>query len=137
MGYTPIFIGDMKVGMQRNIDSYLIPNDAFQTLENAYLWRGRIYKKGGCNLLGRLGVRTDFLGTRTAGADTFNGFLSSPPIEPGSIVITDGVTTFTDNGTAGFVVTPVAGNGTVNAPTNYATGAINITFNVGNNGALV
>ena len=137
MGYTPFFVGPYTVGLEKDLDSYLIPETAFPVLDNAYLWRGRVYKKGGTQLLGRLGVREDTLGTRGAGADTYNTNLAYTPIEPGTIVITDGVTTFTDDGEGGFVVTPVAGNGTVNAPTNYATGAINITFNVGNLGATV
>lgn len=138
--YSPYFVGNYKVGLETDLDPYLIPEDAFPTLENAYLWRGRVLKKGGYDLLGRLGIRMDtapLLPNRTAGADTYNVVLNYPPIEPGTIVITDGVTTFTDNGTGGFVITPVAGNGTVLGPTNYATGAINIRFNVGNAGAAV
>lgn len=150
MAYSPYFVGPYKTGLEKDMDSYLIPEEAFQELENAYVWRGRVYKKGGCELLGieansiyagRLGKRTISLAARTGGADVYNLAITANaldlPIEPGSLIITDGITTFTDNGTGGFVVTPVAGNGTVNAPTNYATSAINITFNVGNAGAAV
>lgn len=136
MAYTPYFIGPYTVGLEKDLDSYLIPETAFQNLDNAYLWRGRVYKKGGTEPLGRLGIRIQVLGTRGAGADIYNLSLSPAPIEPGSLVITDGTTTFTDNGIGGFTIAP-GGNGTVNAPTNYATGAINITFNVGNAGATV
>lgn len=150
MAYSPYFVGPYKTGLEKDMDSYLIPEEAFQELENAYVWRGRVYKKGGTELLGietnsiyagRLGKRTISLAARGAGADVYNLALTANPLdlplEPGSLIITDGTTTFTDNGTGNFVVTPVAGNGTVNAPTNYATSAINITFNVGNAGAAV
>lgn len=137
MAYTPYFIGPYTVGLEKDLDSYLIPETAFPNLDNAYLWRGRVYKKGGTQNLGFLGIRQQILGTRGAGADVYNLNLNFTPILPGSLIITDDTTTFTDNGTGGFTITPVPGNGTVNAPTNYATGAINITFNVGNAGATV
>jgi hypothetical protein len=143
-GYTPYFIGPSDVGLQKDLDSYLIPDTAFTNLDNAYVRRGRVYKKGGYQLLGqgpkagRLGTRTIQIGVRSAGADTYNLTISTNPndltIEPGSLIITDGTTTFTDNGTGGFTIT---GAGVVNGPTNYTTSAINITFSNGNNGALV
>jgi len=149
MAYSPYFVGPYQTGLKKDLDSYLIPEDAFPELENAYLWRGRVYKKGGYQRLGlesnatysgRLGIRSFTIGTRGAGADTYNLTITTNPldltIQPGTLFISDGVTSFTDNGTGGFVVTPGA-NGTVNAPTNYATSAINITFNVGNAGAPV
>lgn len=135
-GFTPYFVGPYKTGQQYDLDAYLIPEDAFPTLVNAYLWRGRIYKKGGNTLIGRLGVRQETFGTRGAGNTHVIGNLLSVPVEPGSIVITDGVTTFTDNGIGGFVITP-GGNGTVNNPTNYTTGAIDVTFTVANLGATI
>jgi len=134
MAYTPYFIGPYTVGLEKDLDSYLIPETAFPNLDNAYLWRGRVYKKGGTQPLGRLGTRIQVLGIRGAGADTYNLSLSPTPIEPGSLSIGDGITLFEDDGNGGFTITPI-GNGIVNAPTNYATGAINITFSVGNAGA--
>jgi hypothetical protein len=150
MAYSPYFIGPYKVGLETDLDSYLIPEDAFPELENAYVWRGRVYKKGGYELLGeeagsvyagRLGLRFIPFAVRTAGADVYNLAITANaldlPIQPGTLIITDGVTAFVDNGTGGFTVLPAPGNGTVNAPTNYTTSAINITFNIGNNLAPV
>lgn len=134
MTYTPFFVGPVQTGLQLNLDPYLIPDDAFQQLVNAYLWRGRVYRKGGNQLLGQLGVRTDTLANRTAGADVYNSTTAYNPIQPGSLVITDGVTIFFDLGNGNFGIT---GAGTQNAPINYTTGAYNITFNVGNAGASV
>ena len=149
MAYSPYFVGPYQTGLKKDLDSYLIPEDAFPVLENAYLWRGRVYKKGGYVRLGaesnftysgRLGIRNFTIGTRGAGADTYNLTITTNPldltIQPGTLLITDGVTTFVDNGTGGFTITPGA-NGTMLGVTNYTTSAINIRFNVGNNGAPV
>lgn len=141
MGYQPYFVGPIKVGLERDLDSYLIPEDAFQDLENAYLWRGRVYKKGGYQLLGddplyhgRIGIRQDYLAARGAPPDIYAGNTIYAPIEPGSLTITDGITTFTDNGIGGMIVTSGAGiNGTIN----YATGAYVVTFTGVNAGAAV
>lgn len=135
MGYTPHMIADIRTGLQRNVTPFLAADDAFPTLENAYLWRGRIYKKGGNVLLGRLGARAETLAIRGVGNTHIATNLFYTPIEPGSIVITDLVTTFTDDGVGGFIIT--GGTGTVNAPTNYTTGAIDITFTTANLGAVV
>lgn len=151
MAYSPYFVGPYKVGLEKDLDSYLIPEDAFPTLENAYLWRGRIYKKGGYDRLGkgdnptqylqmyagRIGIRDDILVVRAGAPQVYNAATAYNPIEPGSLVITDGVTTFIDDGLGGFTITPIPANGTVIAPTNYTTGVYNIQFNVLNNGAPV
>lgn len=134
MGYTPYFVGPLKVGLEKDMDSYLIPEDAYPTLENAYLWRGRNYKKGGTQILGRLGVRTDTLAVRGAPPQTYAANTLWTPIEPGTLVITDGITTFTDNGLGVMVVTSGLGNpGTIN----YTTGAYSVTFTGVNAGATV
>lgn len=135
MGYTPLLIGPISDGLRKDLQPFLLPEDAFPALENAYQFRGSIYKKGGNTLLSRLGIRREDLATRGAGVTNVNVALHYPPIEPGSIIITDGVTTFTDNGIGGFVI--AGGNGVVNAPTNYVTGQINITFNDANPGAHI
>lgn len=133
--YEPLLIADYRTALEKDIDSWLLPLDGYPTLTNAFEYRGRIYKKGGSQFLGRLGVRTQTLATRGAGNTTINTTLAYVPIEPGSLVITDGTTTFTDNGTGGFTIS--GGTGIVNAPTNYITGAINITFTTANLGAVI
>lgn len=142
MGYQPYFIGPIKVGLERDMDSYLIPEDAFPDLENAYLWRGRIYKKGGYSLLGfesgnphagRLGIRNDSLAVRGAPPEVYAGNTDYAPIEPGSLIISDGQETFTDNGSGVMVRSPAGGNGTIN----YTTGAYSVTFTLVNAGAAV
>lgn len=136
--YTPLLIANYRTALERDIDSWLLPQDGYPILQNSFEYRGRIYKKGGSLAFGRLGVRAETLvAARGAGATVVALNLAYVPIEPGSIVITDGVTTFTDDGVGGFVVTPNPADGTVNVATNYGTGAINITFNAANPGAAI
>lgn len=134
MTYQPLTIANMKTGLEKDIDSFLIAEDAFPVLNNAYLWRGRVYTKGGTQLLGRLGVRLQRIDTRGAPPQVVAGNLLFIPIEPGSLTITDGITTFTDNGVGGLILTSGVGtSGTIN----YTTGAYSVTFNAVNAGAAV
>jgi len=144
MGYTPYFVGPYKTGMERDLDSYLIPEDAFPTLFNAFLWRGRVYKKAGYDRLGksqnplyagRIGIRQDTLAVRAGAPQTYAGTLAYFPIEPGSLQFTDGITIFQDDGLGNIVVKTGSGTpGTIN----YTTGVYaNVTFTALNNGASV
>jgi len=54
---------------------------------------------------------------------TFTATLSKTPIKPGSVTVTDGTETFTDNGD-GTLTGSLGGTGTIN----YVTGEITVTF---------
>lgn len=60
----------------------------------------------------------------TPPAKTFSGTLADGPVEPGSVVVTDGVEAFSDDG-LGVLTGDAGGAGTID----YATGAISVTFN--------
>ena len=62
-----------------------------------------------------------------AGSTSYSGTLTFFPIRAGTVVVTDGTETFTDNG-LGVLVSSVSGgaNGTIN----YTTGAFAVTFDV-------
>lgn len=121
--YQPFLIANPRTGLERDITPFLLPNDAYPLLENCYLFRGRILKKGGTTLLGRLGFRTRWERTRAAAPDAFSFVL--PPFERGSATVTDGVTTFQDNGGGVFAV--VAGAGTAGT-VDYVTFTVTGTF---------
>jgi hypothetical protein len=49
----PLF-GMMDAGLQNDRKPLFLPDKAFQTLDNAYAWRGRVVKRQGQEFLGRL-----------------------------------------------------------------------------------
>lgn len=53
-GYKPIKIAAFETGLVKERPEFLLVNDAFTELENAYLWRQTIRKKSGKSLVGRL-----------------------------------------------------------------------------------
>ncbi len=101
VGYEPLYIKKMETGLVQNRQNFLLPNDAYPVLNNAYVWRERILRKPGCEFLGRLArCFTDIaFGNFSGGAQpTFSGNLytiaglANPPetnanIEIGSVSI--------------------------------------------------
>lgn len=45
-------IAPFNSGLQSNLKSWLLPEDAFTTLQNAYVWRGRVKKRFGSRFMG-------------------------------------------------------------------------------------
>lgn len=60
----PLFIGPYNLGVQQNLKPFMIPEEAFVDMLNVYVFRGRVEKKAGYQLLGRL--RHVFTGIVTA-----------------------------------------------------------------------
>jgi hypothetical protein len=145
-----IVVGPIDRGLKTNRTAFVIDNDSFPTLINAYQWRGRVKRKRGTDLLVRLqrffnststaynpGLNTIVL---VAGAgNLLTTFSVSVPqftlqsngnIVPGSIRITDGGNVYTDptppDGT--LLKNGVADPGST---INYATGAFQLA-GVGN-----
>ena len=140
----PFVIAGSSLGLRDDIKPYLIPEQAFSSLDNAYVWRERVRKRDGFEFIGRLRRElTAQAGTAidlTLSPESFNlftilGLLATEPnasIEPGTptspIVIIIGPDTLTDNtGTGVFTVAP--GANITAATINYATGVITLTFN--------
>lgn len=124
-------------GLRNDVLAFNVDNDSFPTLINAYQWRGRIKRKRGTSLLGRLrrffnstsaSYSTTTTFNLTAGAgNILTGFSlqANGNIVPGSVSITDTVSAnvYTDPAMDGTLVGAPSGTGTIN----YATGAITIT----------
>lgn len=74
-----IVIGPVSKGLRNDVRPFNVDNDSFPTLVNAYQWRGRIKRKRGTSLLGRLNrALSDLsLGT-TDGSGDFTGNIFSP-----------------------------------------------------------
>lgn len=122
-------IGSDK-GIQTNVKPYLIPDKAFQELQNAYVYRDRLVKRENLKLLGRLRrvLTAQALGN-TDGAGAFSGNIfnilgleSTASLEGGSIVVTIGATMLIETSAGSGILAGGLATGTIN----YATGAITI-----------
>lgn len=119
-GYSPLKITGMTTGLVQNREEFILPDDAYPTLVNAYVWRERIKRKKGYQLLGRLQRN---IGT-TDGAGNAVVVISPLPIQSGIASFTVGATLFTDPGGASPVALLTNGPGT--ATLNRATGTLTI-----------
>jgi hypothetical protein len=74
-------------------------------------------------------VPDEVIATGNGATQVYNDTVASSPVEPGTLAITDGVETFTDDG-SGRLAGSAGGSGTIN----YKTGAVSLDFNanVGN-----
>lgn len=127
--YIPLKIVGNATGLVQDRQNFLLPNDAYPVLQNAYIWREQIKRKDGWQLLGRLQrfFSLASLGTSSASPWSFNIYtllsITEPnaQINPGSVVIVVGGTiTFTDNGQGIFTSVTPGNSGTIN----YETGAV-------------
>lgn len=116
-----LVLANFQTGYETDRAPFLINNDAFPVLNNMYVWRGRLKKKRGTSLLGRLQRSISVSHALSGGS-----FTLSAPVVPGTINLVGGTdgTTYTDplkNGT----LTATGGTGT-GGTINYATGVITI-----------
>jgi len=125
-GYSPLKITGYESGLVQERENFLLPDDAYPQLRNAYVWRERILRKKGYQLLGRL--QREVTATALYASDSFNLYTflsiteSTAEIAIGSIEITLGAETYTDNEDGTLTGVP-SGSATVN----YVTGDIVFT----------
>lgn len=139
-----LFIGPYEAGLQKNLEPWLLPDQAFPILEDIYIWRGRAKKKEGHGFVGRLHREAptlpDALGVTAGAGATFTGTIAGAnvPISPGTVTITAGGLTLTDyqaavsgrpnphyNGIGTLSTNTVNSNyGTID----YETGVVNLNF---------
>jgi len=139
MPYAPLKIAGFETGLVQDREDYILPNDAFPTLFNAYVWRERILRKQGSQSLGRLRriLTAQSIGGGTQASPwSFNLFtiLSvvgsiSQELEIGSLVFTlnGGTTVLNDQGDGTLTASVGVGSGTIN----YITGDITIIHSEG------
>jgi hypothetical protein len=130
-----LVIGPIDKGLRTDRTAFVIDNDNFPTLINAYQWRGRVKRKRGTQFLGRLTrffnsiigaySSTPTINLAAGAANLLTGFSieSRGNIVPGTVIIHDVTAsiTYIDNGNGNLIGSP-SGTGTIN----YATGAITI-----------
>lgn len=137
-GYRPFPITEQKTGMFDYTQAWIRPQDAWEPLENAFIYRGVLNKRDGYIEFGRMAYRDNgtalVLGDGGAAySDASVGAITLPtlPIRPGSLIIVaqsaaGPLLTATDNGAGQFigdVVAPPSG------AIDYALGTWSLTFN--------
>ena len=146
MTFKPFYISSYEndSGLDQYAEAFLIPERAFPQLEDAYAFRGRIKRREGFSLLGRLRRELTALAlTNADGTATYNeaDILSSvrateanAEIQNGTLVITidrgnPNETIYEDSTTDG-ILTYTSGAFTGAGTVNYITGEITISFTV-------
>jgi len=97
MTLQPFLIADTRIGIERDLEPWLLPNDAYPDLQDAYIWRGRVHKRKGFQFLARL---RRIIGT-TNGAGDRTITLLNIPLAAGVSQFVCGAETYQDNGSAG------------------------------------
>lgn len=88
-----LIIGPIDRGLRTDRTAFVIDNDSFPRLINAYQWRGRIKRKRGTSKLTRL---QRIIGTTDAVTGNFTITINPHPLEPGISVFTIGSSVFVD-----------------------------------------
>lgn len=136
MSYQPLYISAYQTGLVQSRQNFLLPNDAYPTLENAFVFRERIQRKSGCRLLGRLRrVIEDQADASFVldGGGAYSGNLKSilsletnSELEVSSVSVSDGVGTWSDNGDG-----TLTGTGGRTGTINYSTMALTLSGGAG------
>jgi ubiquitin-activating enzyme E1-like protein len=123
--YKPLYVQGMSTGLVQNRQQFILPNDAYPVLENAFVWREQLKRRQGLQLLGRLQRSFSAFNFFLSGASpwTFNilsvsGYvLTANNANPGKIT-----TTYPHGLTTGdkVIITGIVG----------ATGYNNVTFTI-------
>lgn len=145
MAYQPHYIAqyDENSGLNTYYEPFILPEKAFPVLEDAICFRGRVKKREGFRLLGRLRRKITHIkltnqanGAAYAVADILadaainlrttepNAEIQASDVLAVQMVINVGALTFTDNGD-GTLSGPGLNTGTIN----YITGALTLSFN--------
>lgn len=132
-----IIIGQFKQGLTQNVTAFNIDNGAFPELFNAYVWRGRVKRKRGTALLGRLQRQLSAFAGATVNITSPTGsfsLITSLSLQANSNITLGDVAPITIL-VGGQSLTDILGTGTLtvaagnitSATINYATGVITYT----------
>lgn len=136
MSYQSFLISNYATGYDRELQPWLLPNDAFVDLLDGFVYRGVTNKRDGYSGYAQ-GLRSTYTESRMVhqiaavapatgvidGANKTFTWTLTTPVARGRVVISGSnpVQSLTDDGVGGFT-----GNGT--GTINYTTGAVSITF---------
>ena len=137
MAYQPFYIAGLESGLIKSPEAFLIPQDAFPEIENGYIWRGRIKRKLGYELLARLTrvFTAQALANTAADPQTYLLFTifsigsaveADPTIIPGTVTVVTGGVTINEPAIPDGTLDedPV---GVVSGTINYLTGSLTIS----------
>jgi hypothetical protein len=137
VSYQPYLISNYATGLDRELQPWLLPNDAFVDLLDGYVYRGVTQKRDGYSGFAT-GLKSTYTESRmvhhvapanmTGAIDGANRIFTATlttPVSRGSVTVngSNPVQVLTDNSSGTFTG---AGTGTIN----YTTGAVSITFGV-------
>ena len=141
-GYRPLYIKGMEQGLIQSRQDFILPDDAYPVLQNAYVWREQIKRKQGFSLLDRLRRKLTAEtepnpdGTATYSNDLLDTYRATEPnaqIEAGTVsfYLDKGLgneTLYQDTNSDG-VMFLISGPFTISSGSiNYATGIITLNF---------
>jgi len=142
--YKPLKIAGFETGLVQEREDFLLPFDGFPVLEDAFVWRERIKRKQGFELLARLRrVLTSQSLSNTLNLATYNNggatifttlsLESTAEIQTGSLKITfdkggASETILSDSGDGTLAITATNNLTATGGTINYATGAITVAF---------
>lgn len=125
--YLPLKITGNSTGLVQERENFLLPDDAYPILQNAYVWRERIKRKKGYQLLGRLQRN---IGTTDGSGNAIIVILPFP-IQTGVSSFVVGTDLFNDPGTtANPGLQTLRTNSLGSATLNRLTGTLTITGSI-------
>lgn len=129
MSVTPYPIAAYETGLQNDVEPWLIPEEAFPLIEDAYIQYKRVKRRHGNIFLARLVAKTSqtYAGAVSNVAVSFSNSgtpLTNVEVEPHSVTVTINALTFTDDGSGNMLNAALAIVGAIN----YFTGVFNVTF---------
>lgn len=124
-GYAPLKITGNSTGLVQQREEFILPDDAYPVLQNAYVWRERIKRKKGFELLGRLQRNIGM----TDGSGDITIVIDPHPIQIGISQFVIGTDIFTDPGGASPVTLLTNSLGATHT-LDRATGILTITGSI-------
>jgi len=135
--YQPFPITEFKTGQYNYLQPWIRPIDAFEPLENAFIYRGQLSKRPGYRFFGRPRYKNNqIIATGNGGAGPYSGTLSDFPVQSGStftvtVLTSGGLEIFTGVANSTDDFTPAGGSLGDTFNVNYVTGVWKITFGGG------
>lgn len=134
MQFDRFLIAPFESGLRTNVKPFLIPEDAFERLDNAYVFRGRVRKRFGSRYLGTSQTQTRLrinVGTTAAITGNFGPFVVPGTIWKLGQAFSIGTTIFyVIDDTPG--AQPMLSTGVATGTFDVATGTVTITGNAEN-----